>query len=351
MSLKIGLCGARMDNIGLGVQTWEIFNNLQPFKTLVVNSEPCNGNKQYPERFHGMGVRQARTIPHRVDVKKESILQFCANLDVIICCETPYNYYLFDLAKRRRIKTVLQYNWEFLDYLDRPFLPRPDCLASPSYWHLDEAQQRFNAKHLPVPINRQLLPFVKKTRFKEFLHLAGIRVDHDRNGTEQAILAAAQVPEINLTVKVQNEGWAEQWRKDFNFSNVKIIGCNTVNYFDNYTGFDALLFPRKYGGLCLPMQEALSCGMPVIMTDCSPNDEMLPPEWLVTSTVTSTFKSRGYDVEINTADVSNLADKLRWFAGLNETEAAKESEHADYLAQELSWDIWNDKYIEFFKSI
>lgn len=348
--MRIGLI-ARMDSIGLGTQTWELFRHLNPEKTLIVNSEKCNGNKQYPERFQGRGVKQARTVPFRVDVKKESILEFCHNLDVIITCETPYNYYLFDLAKRRRCKTVLQFNWEFLDYLDRPFLAKPDCLASPSYWHLQEAQERFGAKHLPVPVNRKVLPFTKKTRFKEFLHLAGIRVDHDRNGTEQTILAASQVPEINLTVKVQNEGWAAQWQKDFNFPNVKIIGRNIENYYDNYTGYDALIFPRKYGGLCLPMQEALSCGMPVIMTNCSPNDEMLPPEWLVESEVNGTFPSRGYAIEINTAKIDNLADKIKWLAGLNEADAAKESEHADYLASELSWDIWKDKYIEFFKSI
>jgi glycosyltransferase involved in cell wall biosynthesis len=36
-----------------------------------------------------------------------------------------------------------------------------------------------------------------------------------------------------------------------------------------YEGFDALIMPRRYGGLCLPMNEALTSGLPVIMSDTS----------------------------------------------------------------------------------
>jgi hypothetical protein len=44
------------------------------------------------------------------------------------------------------------------------------------------------------------------------------------------------------------------------------------NYLDQYKDGDVLVIPRKYGGLCLPMQEALAHGIPVIMPDIEPND-------------------------------------------------------------------------------
>lgn len=37
-----------------------------------------------------------------------------------------------------------------------------------------------------------------------------------------------------------------------------------------------MILPRKYAGLCLPMNEALMSGLPVIMTDIEPNNVILP---------------------------------------------------------------------------
>lgn len=347
--MKIGLI-ARADNTGLGTQTWEFFKNIRPDKTLVVNSESCNGNKQFLYRFSGQGTKQARTIWGRVDVKKESIVEFAKGLDVVFTCETPYNYYLFEYCMRRGIKSILQYNFEFLDYLNNQRYMRPTILAAPSTWHFQECQQRFGARYLPVPVNRAVLPFQRKTKFKNFLHLAGIRVDHDRNGTEETLKAFAELPHLNLTVKVQNEGWAENWRKQFNFNNITIIGNNAENYYDNYTGFDAFIFPRKYGGLCLPMQEALSCGMPVIMTATSPNTDMLPDEWLVSCSKVSQFESRGYVLDIHAADVQGLKTKIEWLGSLNEAEAGTESDKANAIASTLDWNAWKEKYLEFFRS-
>jgi glycosyltransferase involved in cell wall biosynthesis len=45
-----------------------------------------------------------------------------------------------------------------------------------------------------------------------------------------------------------------------------------------YEGLDALILPHRYGGLCLPMNEALTSGLPVIMSNMSPNDAILPQE-------------------------------------------------------------------------
>jgi glycosyltransferase involved in cell wall biosynthesis len=59
-----------------------------------------------------------------------------------------------------------------------------------------------------------------------------------------------------------------------------------------YTRVDALILPRRYGGLCLPMNEALLSGLPVIMPDCSPNNDVLPERWLVPGTVKGQFMTR-----------------------------------------------------------
>jgi hypothetical protein len=59
-----------------------------------------------------------------------------------------------------------------------------------------------------------------------------------------------------------------------------------------YEGFDALIYPRKYGGLALPLPEALASGLPVIMPNVSPNNTILPIHWLVPGAFNGGFTSR-----------------------------------------------------------
>jgi glycosyltransferase involved in cell wall biosynthesis len=53
-----------------------------------------------------------------------------------------------------------------------------------------------------------------------------------------------------------------------------------------------MLLPRRYAGLCLPMNEALISGLPVFMTDISPNNLILPKEWLVKSEHINVFQAK-----------------------------------------------------------
>jgi hypothetical protein len=44
-----------------------------------------------------------------------------------------------------------------------------------------------------------------------------------------------------------------------------------------------MILPRRYAGLCLPMNEALLASLPVFMTNISPNNSILQEAWLVDS--------------------------------------------------------------------
>jgi len=83
------------------------------------------------------------------------------------------------------------------------------------------------------------------------------------------------------------------------------------NSCDLYKDFDALILPRKYGGLCLPVNEALMSGLPVIMTDISPNNKLLPKEWLVKSRKTGEFMTRTM-IDIYSSDIKELGEKIDW---------------------------------------
>jgi len=58
---------------------------------------------------------------------------------------------------------------------------------------------------------------------------------------------------------------------------VRVVAHRPVHdYWRAYDGMDALVLPRRYGGLCLPVQEAMAAGLAVVMTDCPPNPTMWP---------------------------------------------------------------------------
>jgi glycosyltransferase involved in cell wall biosynthesis len=70
-----------------------------------------------------------------------------------------------------------------------------------------------------------------------------------------------------------------------------------------------MVMPRRYAGLCLPMNEALVSGLPVFMTDISPNNQILPSDWLVSSSKVSTLMTR-VKLDVYEADVRELAKKI-----------------------------------------
>ena len=62
---------------------------------------------------------------------------------------------------------------------------------------------------------------------------------------------------------------------------------------------------------CLPTNEALMSGLPVIMTDTSPNNEWLPKEWLVKCKKVGQFMTRTM-IDIYGSDIKYLAKKIDW---------------------------------------
>ena len=113
---------------------------------------------------------------------------------------------------------------------------------------------------------------------------------------------------------------------------LRIDEGDTPNYWDNYRG-DVLIMPRRFGGLCLPVNEALAAGMPAIMPNISPN-EWLPTEWLVNAGWCTTFKAK-QRVDIYSANHKALAAKIDQFTDASFYTAAKVK--AADLARGLSW--------------
>ena len=298
--MRLGII-ARSDNTGLGNQTMELVKMLNPDKILLINSQFFNNNQQHPEWYKDYSVIETRKGMPRTN----EVLAFLENIDVVISCETFYHLELVDLAKQKGIKTILQYNYELFGHLTHPDWTLPDVLLAPSIWNLDLIVQQFGNKtqvmHLPPPTDHTLFNQAKEVNLskdhKRILHIAGKKAAKDRNGTESILKMIKHSKEdYELVIKSQTP-----LNLICNDSRVKIEIGNPDNRQDMYSGFDAMVLPRRYAGLCLPMNEALMSALPVFMTDISPNNAILPDEWLAKSIKIDVFRTKSmvdvYDVK------------------------------------------------------
>jgi glycosyltransferase involved in cell wall biosynthesis len=305
--VRLGII-ARSDNTGLGNQTRELVNMLKPSKVMLIDSSPFNNNEQNPEWFSEYNC--VKTNGFATD---KEVLSFLGGLDVVLSCEIFYNPSFVSIAKNLGIKTILQYNYEFLEYLNTPGLKLPDVLVAPSQWNIDKVIDRFSAKtkviHLPPPTDSKIFSNAKEINMskshKRILHIAGKKAAKDRNGTNSVIeMLKYSKEDYELVIRSQTK--IETHTRDHRLT---IENGNPKNREDMYVGFDAMVLPRRYAGLCLPMNEALLSGLPVFMTDISPNNLILDKDWLVPSSSIGTFKTKAM-IELFEVNPKKLGQKI-----------------------------------------
>ncbi len=344
--MRIGII-ARADKTGLGNQTKELVDMIKPDKILLIDSSHFNGNKQYPEWYDGYNVTKTQAG----FVSNMEVNDFLNGIDVVLSCEIFYNKKLSALAYRRNIKTVLQYNYEFFEYFVIDGMRLPSVLLAPSVWNMDIMERGFGHKseliYLPPPTNPK--PF-EETKYintykqhNRILHIAGKRANSDRNGTDIVVeMLKYSKADYQLIIKVQGD-----YEPQYKDKRLLIDNSNPDDRSDLYKGFDLMVLPRKYGGLCLPMNEALMCGLPVIMTDISPNNHILPAEWLVQAEWKDKIEFKGL-TDIYETDPKELAKIVDDFF-INK-DIAREKEKAFEIGyNNFSPDVLKNKYLSILR--
>lgn len=279
----------RVDNTGLGYQSRALRDMLEPEKILEVS--------------------QGDDIPSFAQFE-----EFFKDIDVALTAETPYVYEAWNWARIAGVKTVCQPNWELFDGLVQPNMPHPDKYIVPSYWHLKDFQKMFpNAAYLPPPtlpktFNKARDVNLSRKGKRRFVHIIGSNAMYDRNGWV-AIMDALKFTDSNFELVV----YSQQEMTGIADPRVKYHVFDVEDQTELYTDFDALIMPRRYGGLCLPMNEALMSGLPVIMTDIEPNNKVLPKNWLVPSYISDGFDGRSH-IDVYSPNSEDLADRMTEFS-------------------------------------
>jgi hypothetical protein len=344
--MKIGII-ARCDDTGLGNQTRALVNMLNPDKIMLINSRFFNQNKQHPEWYEGYNYK---TTTKGFPTTSE-IADFIKGIDVVISCETFYSPRFIDIARSRGVKTILQYNYEFFGNLVHTEWSLPDVLVAPSLWNMDKIVELFGDKckvvYLPPPTNHDNFKNAKQNNMSKIhnriLHVGGKAAVKDRNGTN-TVIEMLKYSKGNYEVVIKTQS-------DLVIKNVNerlIIETKTTkDPEDLYSGYDAMVLPRRYAGLCLPMNEALISGLPVFMPRISPNSGILPDKWTIEASKIDEFKAKAI-IDVYDIDPKTLAKILDDY--MEKKNNAVKQEAFDLGFINFSTESLKDKYINLINS-
>jgi len=345
--MRLGII-ARSDNTGLGNQTRELVNMLNPNKILLIDSTPFNKNKQHPEWYQGYDVLTTNGFPTLMQMK-----MFLKEVDIVLSCETFYDQNFIRYANKYNVKTILQYNYELFGHLANPTLPLPTVLLAPSKWNIDVIDSMFGNKtkliHLPPPTDPELFKNVKENNMSKshnrILHIGGKKASKDRNGTNTVIdMLRYSKAEYELVIRSQSE--IETNVRD---SRLKIEIGNPENREEMYDGFDAMVLPRRYAGLCLPMNEALLSGLPVFMPNISPNNFILPLDWLARADSIGTIRTK-VRMDLFEAHPKVLADIVDTYMAIKDKTIQKEKAF-EIGYNNFSPEVLKQKYLDIISQI
>lgn len=299
---------------GLGNQTRRLTEMLKPERILFIKSDGFSKNKQIRKDWYsGYNGYIVDGFPSGKEINI-----FLKDLTHVLVCENPLNFYLFSRAKELGIKTYCQSNYEFCDNLSRSDLPLPDYFLMPSHWHLKTMADKFGeerVKYLPPPIDpnefkeAREVNFQRKKEHLKLLHIVGTLAVNDRNGTLD-LLAALKYTDMPFTLSIHSQ---HPLPANYNVGDSRVVfSVNDVEDAQRlYSDYDAVILPRRYGGLSLVMNEALISGLPVFMPDISPNSSILPSDWLYPAEKIGEFQTRSM-IEFYKSDPEKIARKIEW---------------------------------------
>lgn len=334
---RVGLI-ARADMGGLATLTHAFFEHMRPSHTVVVDmglvARGDNVLDYIPDA--DQTVEWARWRTEEIGFAYERMV---GEVDVIYTAETVYDPRLYALAHaRRRVPIVLHAMPELLSKGDRLMA---DAVWFPTSWYTDE-----NDIVMPVPVD--LAPEPRRLgEHRIFFHTCGEAM-LDRNGTEIVREAMAYVEQpLTLLLRCGEVIEHRDWKLGRH-------GNVTLQFFtptDHYRTTipretEVLLMPRRYGGLCLPVQEAAARGIPSIMSDLAPQNRW-PGVATVPATPLQRIEMKGGWFPNHAVDPREYAKKIdAWADPTNAEEVAAHAKTAHEWARALDWNIWRDRYAE-----
>ena len=257
-------------------------------------------------------------------------------VDAMLFFETPFRWELIADCRAKGVASVLMPMYECMPRV----LPlHPDLILNPSA--LDQ-------RHYPEGV-QVTVPVTAATwrprgdAVRTFVHNAGHGGLRGRNGTAELIEAWPHVsPDARLILRSQENLTVEQTRALRKCGNVD-IRIGTAPHAQLYMEGQAFVFPEKFNGLSLPLQEAHAAGMVVVATDRFPNNTWLPKGPLVRSVASrpASISPRLMSFSEAVVDPEDIALKINSLLGTDPSEYGNAGRD---WGRANDWAVWGPKY-------
>lgn len=322
MEKKIGMiCLAT--NQGLGYLARDFYRNgLIDYVYIHEHSSRTNHRDWYP--------------PESVVSSYEELVE---KSDIIFAIETFFNWKVIPQAREKGKKTVLMVMYECTP---NPHPYNPDIILSPSLLDYDYYP---NSTLVQVPVS--CTPRLR-TRARIFVHNAGNGGLGGRNGTKELLEALQCVKspiKLILRSQVPLKGLSSTLAQQIEEDDRVEIRYGTFD--DIWSEGDVFIFPEKFNGLSLPIQEAFASGMVVMSSDRHPFNKWLPKEPLIP---VKSYRTEQLAVPIQVAELSPTDIALAIDTMYNQ-DITNLSQLGINWGKANSWDKWKEKYKELMSPL
>lgn len=228
---------------------------------------------------HGSRPTHPEWFPHSTQItdlrrQVDDMKSFCRQMDVMLFFETPFVWELIPFCRERGIKTVIIPMYECMP---RQLPYQPDFFINPSL--LDQQYFPDRSMFIPVPVRAE---WRQRATATTFVHNAGHGGLKGRNGTSELIEAWHYIKSpAKLILRAQTT--------DYEIRSVTSLAGHELDYRHGtwgpeeiYREGDVFIFPEKFNGLSLPLQEAFASGMLVMCGNRFPMNCWLPRDPLIT---------------------------------------------------------------------
>lgn len=205
---------------------------------------------------------------HREWYPRESIVSSIEELidksDTLLFFETAFDWKIIPKAREKGKRTIIIPMYECTPF-PNPY--QADLILNPSA--LDQKYYP-QGTQITIPVS---VPWRRRTKAEVFVHNAGNGGLGGRNGTRELVEAMKWVKSpIKLIIRSQIP---------FPPCGDNRIETRIGTFNDIWSEGDVFIFPEKFNGLSLPLQEAFASGMAVMTGNRFPNNTWLPREPLI----------------------------------------------------------------------
>jgi glycosyltransferase involved in cell wall biosynthesis len=302
-------------------------------------------NTKWNEEFVTRAKRQESPMP--TDINKKEFIAWIQkeNIELIIFNEQHY-WQPVIWAKELGIKVVA-----YIDYYKEDTVEAfgiYDQVWCNTKRHFSVFEQFSQAKFIPwgTDVNifvPQDAPQTKANDKVTFFHSAGM--SPIRKGTDIFIQAAIELAKTTESFKVlihtqvSLEENLPKLAKEITYlkeKNILTVVCETVSAPGLYHFGDVYVYPSRLEGIGLTIAEALSCGLPTIVTDEAPMNEFSSPYCQTISVDKRYARADGYYWPQSIASYKDLAQKMAIY--LKETDFYQLKVHVrKHAIEHLSW--------------